>query len=293
LSFEADLAGLSLDARAPLADELHTATSAHVGAVLASATTTPAVSAHRPGRSAEPPAHAAASNGSVGFLRPLLLLLLLVGAHRVWRRYKRWRIARDAERAALQGSDTEEEEVDGRLSAEERIRRELREANLLRQQRAGGEQAHKALSSLLADSVFADLSESGGSGGAGFGAGLGDGLGAGFAPGDLLRLPASCAKTSPPRGRLYDQHRMRFEQAWPLSEEDSAGAVSSDSDAQAGADTARPRAARSTPGSARSSRRSKDIGMEGTAGEQEEARFFGAPAQALDDFEQRVVAQCM
>ena len=40
-----------------------------------------------------------------------------------------------------------------------------------------------------------------------------------------------------------------------------------------------------------SPRRSKDT--EASAADREEARFFGAPAQALDDFEQRIVAQCI
>ena len=260
----------------------HITASAHAGAVLRPAASAGAAARH-PSRSAELPLHAASGGDTAapgsgtagGMLRTLLLLVLLVGCHRVWRRYKRWRTARDAERAALQGDCGEDDDEDqGRLPAEERIRRELREANLMRQQRAGGEQAHKALSSLLADSVFADMATDddphllpapfGGGGGGG------------------LRLPGARARTSPPRGRLYDQHRMRFQQAWPLSEEDS-GAVSSDSEA---ADATGPRR------TVVRSPWSKAAERQATPGEQE-VSFFGAPAQALDDFEQRVVAHCI
>ena len=192
----------------------------------------------------------AASAGASFRISWLLLAIVCSVAIHAWRRFSRWRAARDAERKALQGEDSDDGDGDTRMTPEERIRQELRNAQMWRR-RPECESSNPAFSSLIAERVFADDADSSEVSAMG-----------GLAPHLVAKRAMGVRRTkSPPRGRLYDEHRRRFQQAWPLSEEESDGAQTSG-----------------------------DVTKED---EDQNGRWLGAPAQALADFEQRVVTQCM
>ena len=155
---------------------------------------------------------------------------------------------RDAERKALQGEDSDDGDGDANDSEKDTPRAAQR-ADVRR--RPECESSNPAFSSLIAERVFADDADSSEVSAMG-----------GLAPHLVAKRAMGVRRTkSPPRGRLYDEHRRRFQQAWPLSEEESDGAQTSG-----------------------------DVTKED---EDQNGRWLGAPAQALADFEQRVVTQCM